>query len=184
MVNFNKILTLVSVSTLCNFVAAGQTFVGECKNLNKFFNKNNIKLNYCYMNDDEEVLRITISGETINQKIINTIGDYNTLEELTLDSIKTIPKNISLEPLYLDGLIIEYDYDKPAGVIPKGVLKTAKNINKINLSNQKISQRSINEISSLTKLETLVLSGNTYEKGLDFSNLKKAKKINYIKNSI
>lgn len=24
-----------------------------------------------------------------------------------------------------------YDYDKPAGVIPKGVLKTAKNINKM-----------------------------------------------------
>jgi len=178
MVNFNKILTLISVSTLCAFVYGKpleKRYTGDCKDVDELFNRHNVQLDGCYVNENEEILQISLKGETIDQEIINGIGKYDTLQYLTLNDVKNFPKNINLETLNIIGLIIVTDNDKPASVIPKGVLKTAKKINEMHIYNEKISQKNINEISTLTNIKTLGLYGCSYERNIDFSNLKKTK---------
>jgi len=178
MVNFNKILTLVSVSTLCAFVYGKpleKRYSGDCKNVDELFNRHHVQLDGCYVNDNEEILQISLKGETLNQELINGIGEYDTLQYLTLTDVKNFQKNINLESLNLIELIIVTDNEKPANGIPKGILKTAKNVNQIHFYNKKISQKNINEISTLANIKTLGLYGCTYEKNIDLSNLKNAK---------
>jgi len=184
MVKFNKILAVVCASTLSAVLAASATdeYGKDCKDIKEFISQYNMTADRCGTSADNNVEYITIQGDSINQKVIDKIGSYSSIKEVTFRGIKNIPKNLNLESLHINNLDftdkVTIDYPEyPVLTIPKGVLKTAKNVRDINIALHKISKNNISEINTLTKLVNLRYDGCTFEKGIDYSKLKNLKNL-------
>jgi len=185
MVKFNKILSLLSVTSL--YLVAGKpmerdTFFGVyesgvCKELNKFLNKRNAELYACGMTENEKgVTYLEISTSKLQQDIIDKIAPYSsTLEEVSFDNVQTISKNLNLASLKIPELKFDNKDTKENFSIPKNVLKTAKNVNKLLIYGFEVSQRNLNDISTLSQLATLDFDSCTFENNLDYRNLKNLK---------
>jgi len=192
MVKFNRILSLLAVSSFYTFVAAkpveeikyffGKYESGDCKDLNNFLKKQNVELTACGMTkSSEDVTYVEIAGDNINQKVINKIASYSeTLNTVTFAKVTSLPKNLNLESLEVNEIRFENEelpYTDKDIYIPKNVLKTAKNVSKIAIYEFNISQKNINEIGSLTKLTALDIDGCTFDKDMDYTNLKNLKNL-------
>ena len=194
MVKFNRILSLLAVSSFYTFVTAkpveeveyffGKYESGDCKALNKFLTKQNVNLIACGMTkSNEDAVYVEIGGGNINQKVVNRIGTYSeTLETVTFADITSLPKNLNLESLEVSEIRFDNSELNRNGevqdvYIPKNVLKTAKNAGKIAIYEFNVSQKNINEIGTLTELNTLDFDGCTFDDNMDYTNLKNLKNL-------
>jgi len=195
MVKINNILSLLAVSSFYTLVAGKPTQdevnyyyddykSGDCKELNDFLKKQKVELIACAMTEtNEDVTYVEIEGSTINQKIINKIGSFSsTLESVTIDKVTSLPKNLNLESLKINQLtfdnseLIRNGHEQDI-YIPKNVLKTAKNIGKLGIYGFNVSQKNINDIASLTKLNTLFFEKCTFDDNMNYTNLKNLKNL-------
>jgi len=195
MVKVNSILSLLALSSFYAFVAGkptedkvnyyyGEYKSGDCKELNNFLKKQKVELTVCAMTEsNEDVTYVEISGDSINQKVVNKIGSFSTLESVTFSKITSLPKNLNLESLKVNQLTFDNDKLIRNGseqdiYIPKNVLKTAKNVNKLSIYGFNVSQKNINDISSLTKLNSLFLEKCELDNNMNYTNLKNLKNLN------
>jgi len=193
MARINNILSLFAVpsfhsSKTGKLVEKSNNFYGNFEfednsDLNIFLKKQNIELVSYKMTANDDITFIEIEGNTINQKTVNKIGSYSdTLESVIFDKVTTFSKNLSLEPLKVnelkfDNSDVPYTGEEQEFYIPKNILKTAKNVNKIAIYGFNISQRNINEIASLTKLTSLDFNDCTFDENMDYTNLKNLKNL-------
>jgi len=184
MVKFNKILAVVCASTFSAVLAANSTdeYGKDCKDIEEFLSQYNLTAERCGTDADNQVDFITIEGDSINQKVIDKIGSYSTIKEVSFRGIKNIPKKLNLEPLHISNLSFSEKItidtpDQPVLSIPKGVLKTAKSVKDISFIDYKISQNNVNEINSLTNLVNLSYYSCAFDKGIDYSKFKNLKKL-------
>jgi len=186
MVKYNRILSLLSISSIC--LVVGKTIVstnysdiydrGVCKDLYKFLNKKNAKLYSCGMTEDEKSLTyLNISSDSLSQEIIDKIAPFSsTLEGVDFENIKTIAKNLNLESLKVPELAFKNGQNDNTA-IPKNVLKTAKNVGNLLIYGFDISQRNLNDLSTLSKLTTLKLDNCTFDNNMDYTSLKNLKNL-------
>lgn len=193
-----KIYSILSLLALSSFtLVAGKPTTGEvnyyygdyksgdCKELNNFLKKQKVDLTVCAMTEsNEDVTYVEISGDSINQKAVNKIGSFSsTIESVTFSKITSLPKNLNLESLKVDHLTFDNDELIRNGreqdiYIPKNVLKTAKNVNKLSIYGFNISQKNINDIASLTKLNSLFFEKCDFDDNMIYTNLKDLKNLN------
>jgi len=174
MVKFNRILTLLGVSALCSFVAGYPSeyedgYDGECKEFNDFIVEHKGNINYCEM-ESGQIIEIGLNVETLNQAIVDKLGTHP-IDIVSFQKIGKIEKNLSLESISAVILSLRND-SKKGSTIPKNVLKTVNNAQRLTISNYKITQSNINDIGASNYLSELTLTVCTYEKNLDFSKLK------------
>jgi len=152
-----------------------------CKELDAYLNTQNVTLVGCDTTSDFSSVRI--QGSSINQDIIDKITAYDgILDYVTFERVTTIQNNLNLRSLktselYFDNKHLPYTGEKQEIYIPRNVLKTAKNVNKISINGFNISQRNINEISNLTKLIDLVIDSCTVDYSMDYTKLKNLKNL-------
>jgi len=179
-----KINNVFSLLVAASFVAA-KPFESAyktkyCKDLDVYLNSKNAVLTLC--NDTKDAKFVTVKTATVNQEIVDKINTYNgVLDSVTFEDVSTIQKNLDLKSLKAEALYFDnkhYSRDKKEKYIPKNVLKSAKTVNTISIVNFDLTQRNINEITSLTQLKELYLDGITSESELDFSKLKNLKNLN------
>jgi len=181
MVKFNIILALAAVTSVSAFNSPIDGFyeTGECRDLNIYLNRRNVELYKCEMNDNNDITRLIIGrveGE-LQQDIIDTIGRTEALESL---EFLNIPESVDLSDFHINELIFTNDNNLPSEykdyTLPAGILKTAKNVDKIVINSYPLDQNLLNEISSLTSLKDLELSDCDFGKdgkSLNFSKFKK-----------
>jgi len=181
MVKFNILLILLGISSL---IVGGNA--SDCDDIKNSFKNDEINfIDYCADNDNGQVVIIHFRGETVTQEAINKIASYNTLEQLYFNRVRSFPEDLNLSSLSLD--VVEF-YDlngyKNRGFnehnTPKNVLKTLKKVKKIIISGYIISQNTLDELGSLTKVTAIELYLNRFEEGLDFSKFKNNKNLTYL----
>ena len=145
-----------------------------CKELDVYHNSKNASLNICDTDDSSLLL---IKASTITQDIVDKISTYEgTLGAVFFENVSTIQKNLNFGSLKTNALYFDnkhYNGDKKEVYIPKNVLKTAKSATTISIYGLNLSQKNINEISSLTKLNELYLESCTADLGMDYSKVLK-----------
>jgi len=175
MVKINNIISLLAVSSL-SLVAGMPAESDYCKELDAFLTSKNASLSICDTDDSLFVIK----SSTISQDIVDKIGTYEgTLGAVFFENVSTIQKNLNFGSLKTNALYFDnkhYDGDKKEVYIPKNVLKTAKSITTLSIYGLNLSQKNINEISSLTKLNELYLESCTADLDMDYSKLKNLKK--------
>ncbi len=188
MVKFNKILAVVCASTLSAVLAANANdeYGKDCKDIEEFLSQYNMTASRCGTNADNQVDNITIEGDSVNQKVVNKIASYSTIKEVSFRGVKNVPKKLNLEPLHVNLLDFSENVtvdtpNKPVLSIPKGVLKTAKNVRDVNFSFYKLSKNNLNEINTLTNLVSMSYYSCSFDKGVDYSKLKNLKKLNTLR---
>jgi len=186
MVKFNKILSLLSVASLGLVAAkpmkrATTEFTGICQELSDFLYEKNADLYACGMTENEDdITYLGINSRALNQDMIDKFATYSALNEISIDDVYTVQKGLDLSSLNISNLILDNNYIETTvnTSIPRGVLKTAVNINKLSIFRYDIAQKNINEISTLTQLTTLDFDGCTFDKDIDYHKLKYLKNLN------
>jgi len=186
MVKFNKILSLLSVASL-GLVAAKpmkrdtSEFTGACQELSDFLNEKDAELYSCGGTDEEDdIIYLAMKSKTLDQDMIDKLATYDALIEVKVDNVRTIQKDLDLSSLYISELTLDnkfMDSSKNTS-IPRGVLKTAVNIYKLNFSRYNIAQKNINEFSALSQLITLGFDSCTFDNDMDYHKLKYLKNLN------
>jgi len=194
MVKLSNLFLLFGLTTLSAFVTgysdSEHEYTGDCLELSNAIDSKEIQVEDCSLNRNNKIFYLTIGGDSINQKVIDTIESYDSeLTFLNFEDIKNYPKNLNLEAInatYLAFYDISLDIspkqlkkynDFRAYSLPKGVLKSAKNVDEINLKYYQINQRTIDELSTLKNLRSLTLFDCSFDSGLDLSKFKNLKKL-------
>jgi len=137
--------------------------------------------------DDKTMISLTLKNSGIEQKTIDELAKYTSLKELNFVRVHNFEENISFESLNIDSISfnnLKYGrkINKFSNVyIQTGILKTLKNVKEVHIRATKISQTTLNELSTLTKLKKLELSESGYDENLDFSVLNNSKKLTDLK---
>jgi len=187
MIKFNVILAFAAITAVSAYNSPIDGFyeTGECHDLNVYLNSSNVELYKCEMNNNEKINRIVIGnkGEKISQDVIDHIAQH----DKTLESLEffNIPGPVDLSGFHLPELKLINDNDLPTEYkkysLPEGILKTAKNVDRIVLGAYPLNQNHIDELSSLTSLKDLTLSScdfGTADDTLDFSKFENLTKLN------
>jgi len=180
MVKLNSLVKLLSICALLG-VASGTK--KECEQLDiSFDNNENLSVGFCRENDDGQIISLELKGVTMNQDDVDEIAKYTALRDLDLVRLD-LPENLNFKSLHLDVLFIDNlklgrKTNKFSNkYIPNGILKTLKNVKKVYISSNKISQNTIDELGSLSKIESLYLLNSGFDENIDYSPLKNAKKL-------
>jgi len=193
MVKFNLVFLLLCACSLWTPVFGEDIDdISECRALrriirNQYANDDEetyASVESCITGDDDEtMITLTLKGSNIQQKTIDEIAKYPSLEELNFNRVHEFEENISFESLNIDSICfnnLKYGrkINKFSNIyIQTGILKTLKNVKEVKIRATRISQTTLNELSTLTKLKKLTLDKCGYDKNLDFSVLKRAKQL-------
>jgi len=177
MVKLNVLLTLFSFSSL---IVLGKA--NECDDLEKYFeNIEDFSIN-CIPNDNGQVTSVEFKGDTVTQEAINKVISYSTLTDLSFTKISSFPENLNFETISLEYINFndlngyknrkfnEHD-------TPKNILKTLKKVENISISGYIISQTTLNDLSSLTKVKSIDFNRCRFNEGLNFSKFKNNKNL-------
>jgi len=180
MVKINNVISLL-VAASFSLVAAKPFESNYCKELEAYLNTKNASLALCDpVSDGEDLSTVLIKSSTIDQGIIDKINTYDgVLDFITFENVSSVQKNLNLSSLKTNALYFDnkhYNGDKKEIYIPKNVLKGAKQLDTLSLYGFNLSQRNLDEISSLTNLKELYLDSCTVDANIDFSKLKNLKK--------
>jgi len=181
MVKFNFLLKILSVCSLLTLVSSKQN---ECETLREYFSKNgNLHFDICSVDDNGKMTSLILLGEYVTQSDVDELAKYTALRDLDLLRIESLPENLNFKSLYLDHIVF-YNMNSGRNVqhfsdkyIPDGILQSLKNVKSIKIAGNKISQDSINELSSLNNVESIYLDNSQFDENLSFSPLKNAKKL-------
>ena len=187
MVKINNIISLLAASAF-SLVAGkpAESFVSQyesdfCKELDSYLHSKDVSLVGCSTADDFS--SATIQGNTITQDIIDKINAYDgTFNIVVFEKVTKVEKNLDLSSLksnalYFDNKHLEYTGEKKDIYIPENVLKTAKTITSLSIDGFNLSQKNINEITTLTKLNELYLEDCTADLDMDYEKLKNLKNL-------
>jgi len=188
MVKINSIISLLAVSSLSLVAAMPATSFNSryesdyCKELDAYLNSKNASLNICSIEDtDDSSSLLLIKANTITQDIVDKINTFEgNLGAIFFENISTIQKNLNLGSLKTNALYFDnkhYNGEKKEIYIPRNVLKTAKTLTTLSIYGLNLSQKNINEISSLTKLTELYFESCTADLDMDYSKLKNLKNL-------
>jgi len=192
MVKINLLLSLIGVCSLCTSVFGEITETNECEIfedvLRSQYSDDNddsyVSVEGCSKTDDGKMTALSLKGEKLKQVTIDEISKYEFITKLTFYRIHEFEENISFESLNLTSIgfnNLKYGrkiYKFSDKYIQTGMLKTMKNVEEIHIRANKVSQTTLNEISTLTKLKEFTCYECGYDENLDFSVLKKAKSLN------
>lgn len=178
-----KINNVFSLLVAASFVAAkpfeSAYKIKYCKDLDVYLNSKNAVLALC--SDTNDFKSVIVETDNVKQDIVDKINTYNgVLDLVTFEKVSTVQKNLNLKSLKAKALYFDnkhYNGDKKEIYIPKNVLKSAKTVTTISLENFNLSQKNLNEITSLTQLKELYLDGITADPDMDFSKLKNLKNL-------
>jgi len=130
------------------------------------------------MTTSNKVTYVETESDTITQDIVNKLASYSTLEEVVFTKLKTIPSKLNFESLKVSKLQFDNSDDNTAGIyIPKNVLKSAKNVDRLSIYGFNVSQKNINDITTLTRLTRLDFDGCTFDNNLNYTKLKNLKNL-------
>jgi len=193
MVKFNLVFLLLCACSLWTPVFGEDIDdISECRALrriirNQYANDDEetyASVESCITGDDDEtMITLTLKGSNIQQKTIDEIAKYPSLEELNFNRVHEFEENISFESLNIDSICfnnLKYGrkINKFSNIyIQTGILKTLKNVKEVHIRATKISQSTLNELSTLPKLEKIELSESGFDENLDFSVLSNSKKL-------
>jgi len=152
------------------------------------------KINYLNIKDydgmmSEEDFAIVQSYDTITELIffVSNSGDSTKIPENN-DYFKNLKSLKNLKNL--EKLFITYDINKNDSTncikksdlssIETGTLKDLNNLNYLELTNIKLSQDNVDEISTMDNLEVLQLNNCNFENVKDFSSLSNLKKVSFL----
>jgi len=186
MVKINTIISLLAASAF-SLVAGkpAEGFVSQyesdfCKELDSYLHSKSVSLVGCSTDDFSSA---TIQSSTITQDIVDKINTYDgTFDVVVFEKVTKVEKNVNFsslksDALYFDNKHLEYTGEKKDIYIPKNVLKTAKTISSLSIYGFNLSQRNINEITTLTKLNELYLENCTADLDMDYEKLKNLKNL-------
>jgi len=191
MVKINLLLSLIGVCSLCTSVFGEITETNECEIfedvLRSQYSDDNddsyVSVEGCSKTDDGKMTALSLKGEKLKQVTIDEISKYEFITKLTFYRIHEFEENISFESLNLTSIgfnNLKYGrkiYKFSDKYIQTGMLKTMKNVEEIHIRANKVSQTTLNEISTLTKLKEFTCYECGYDENLDFSVLKRAKQL-------
>jgi len=179
MVKFNKILTSFLVSSLY-LVSCKPT--DPCNDIENFLAKKNIAVKYCSLEEEDpsKIRFLNFGTGTLTQEVVNKFAPLISTKafgKVEIDGITSFSKNLSFESLNFERLVLNTK-EKSNVYIPKNVLKTIKNVPILSIEGFNVSQRNINDVSTLGKLSELVFSGCTFDDNIDYTSIKNLKNLN------
>jgi len=150
--------------------ATGDEYEGECKELYDFFDyRNNTSLSGCEVDSEGKIISLGLSSYTITEECVKKALSYNTITKLYYYKSGATPYH---SPEYtkfppeianltnLEDFSFSFggfkDYAKTG--IADGALKLSKSVKKLSIKGIVMSQSNVDDISTLTNLETLDLS--------------------------
>ncbi|ORX42814.1 RNI-like protein [Piromyces finnis] len=170
------------------FAEERQELSGDCKEIDDFFKERNTSVGICEVNSKGEVVIIELNNG-ISEECIKKALSYNSITKLEYHKYGSTPyyspKYNKFPPEIANLTNLEEfsytftgykDYIKTG--IEDGVLNLSKSMKKLSFRGIVISQSNINEISTLTNLETLHLSYfNRPDESFDMDPLKSLNKL-------
>lgn len=158
---------------------------GECFNINDTFGRR-FGIKDCEIDENGKMILLDIisNNNILTQEDIDIISGYNYLQELEFTRFGNIT-DVNMESLHVPKIIF-YDLKKILhskqskfrnNVFTPEVLKTIKNVESLELSGYKITQSTLDSLSTLTNVKEITLLDSGFDVNLDFSVLKNAKKL-------
>jgi len=175
------------IALFCTFYWVHVAGIG-CKDLKDFVNENNetyatvYRYRPCSNNENGEIESITIFGN-ITQEVVDTLASIKSIKSLTFKDQEVMSEKLNLKAIHAPEFIF-YDLKYNPHVNrfndrypPKKVTKTLKNVKRIVYSGFKIPQYILDELSTLSNVKEIAFDNCSFDDNLDFSVLKKAKKL-------
>jgi len=199
----NTKLLLKTVSLLS--LTTPLVYAGDCTELEEYYkNKDILYISNCEENDNGKIIKLNIyDNEKMTDEDIEKILSYDTITNFRyatghdgydfesnpdkVDKLNDINKLTNLKNLKnLENLVIEYDASRAIGIgaykyylgeITKDTLKDLKSLKSLEIVGINLSQDNIEEISSLTNLESLIFKRSSFNKSDNYESLNELKNL-------
>jgi len=121
--------------------------------------------------------KLTFFDENISKDHIKAISKFTNVNELLLVSWNGLKKDVSFSPLKNLKKLSSVGVVVYGGKIKKDMLNVFKSVKKLYLEEIDFSQTNIDELATLTNLEELKISYNSFPENLNYDSLKNLKKL-------